>query len=105
MAKSRSQRKGFWTLIAVAMTIGFLASITASTLEPDEPTLEQKVVFVIGAALVAIVLLLIAQVWLYLSREEVSEMPSSDHGLKVFQDLVHWEDVDVAARQSPAEHL
>jgi hypothetical protein len=103
MAKSRSQRKGFWTLIAVAMTIGFLASITASTLEPDEPTLEQKVVFVTGAPRI-IVLLLIAQVWLYHSRE-IPERPSSDHGVKVFQDPVHWEDVDVAARQSPAEYL
>jgi len=89
---------------AVAMTIGFLASITASTLEPDEPTLEQKVVFVIGAALVVIVLLLIAQVWLYLSRE-VPEMPSSDHGVRVFQAPIHCEDVDVAARQSPSQYL
>jgi hypothetical protein len=104
MAKSRSQRIGFWTLIAVAMVIGFLASLTASTLEPDEPTLEQKVVFVIGAAFVVIVLLLIAQVWLYLSRE-VSGTPSCDHGAKVFHDPVHLEDVDVTARRSLAEYL
>jgi hypothetical protein len=85
------------------MVIGFLAFITATTLEPNQPTLEQKVVFVISATLVVIVLLQITQAWLYLSRG-VPEGSSVDCRADAFQDSVHGEEVDAAARKSPSEY-
>jgi hypothetical protein len=64
---SKSGRRGFWIITGVALATALAAVAVGVTLVPHQATLENKVLFVIGAGLSAIVLLLVAQVWRYLT--------------------------------------
>lgn len=63
---SRSGQRGFWILTGLAVVTALAAVAFGATLVPHQRTLDNKVFFVIGAGLSAIVLLLVAQVWKYL---------------------------------------
>lgn len=64
---SRSGRRGFWILTGLAVVTALAAMAFGVTLVPHQRTLDNKVFFVIGAGLSAIVLLLVAQVWRHLT--------------------------------------
>jgi hypothetical protein len=64
---SRSGRRGFWILTGLAVVAALAAMAFGVTLVPHQRTLDNKVFFVIGAGLSATVLLLVAQVWRYLT--------------------------------------
>jgi hypothetical protein len=71
MNKRKSHRwsggRGLRILTAVAVVIALVAVAIGTTFVPHQTRLDNKVFFVIGAGLSAIMLFLIAQVWRYLA--------------------------------------
>ena len=71
MSKRKSHRwwagRGLRILTAVAVVIALAAVAIGMTLVPHQMRLDNKIFFVIGAGLSAIMLFLVAQVWRYLA--------------------------------------
>jgi hypothetical protein len=65
MTKSE-QPKGRWIILGIAVMIGSAAVIVGSTLEAPPSADDIRIFFVIGSALSAIVLFLIAEAWRFL---------------------------------------
>jgi hypothetical protein len=67
--KRSEPSKGFWIILALAAMIGFLALVVGSTLEAPPGADDNRIFFVIGAVLLAIILFLIAEAWQFLTTE------------------------------------
>jgi hypothetical protein len=67
------QPKGRWIIVGIAVMIGSAAVIVGSTLEASPSADDNRIFFVIGAGLTAIVLFLIAEVWRFLTVEPDGE--------------------------------
>jgi uncharacterized membrane protein YhaH (DUF805 family) len=63
---SKAGRRGFWIITGVVLATALAAVAVGVTLVAHQATLDNKVLFVIGAGLSAIVLLLVA-LWRYLT--------------------------------------
>jgi hypothetical protein len=59
--------RGLWIITGLALVLATVALAIGSTLHPHKTALDSKLFFVIGAGLSAVVLLLIAQVWRYVT--------------------------------------
>jgi membrane protein YdbS with pleckstrin-like domain len=63
----RSGARGLWIITGLAVVLAIAAVAIGWTLPPHKTPLDSKLFFVIGAGLSAVVLLLIAQVWRYVT--------------------------------------
>jgi hypothetical protein len=61
------QPKGRWIIVGIAVMIGSAAVIVGSTLEAPPSADDNRIFFVVGAGLSAVVLFLIAEVWRFLT--------------------------------------
>jgi hypothetical protein len=69
LSKQASAPKGFWILMGVALLVGVTAILVGSTLQVNPSADDKRIFFVIGAGLLAVVLLLVAEVWRFLTTD------------------------------------
>lgn len=67
--KPREAPKGFWTILGLAVMVGFTAIAVGSTLEAPAGADDDRIFFVIGAGLMAVLLFLAAEAWRFLAME------------------------------------
>ena len=67
--KPREAPKGFWTILGLAVMVGFAAMAVGSTLEAPPGADDDRIFFVIGAGLMAVLLFLAAEAWRFLAIE------------------------------------
>ncbi|HEY6433389.1 MAG TPA: hypothetical protein VIZ17_15525 [Acetobacteraceae bacterium] len=65
--KPREAPKGFWTILGLAVMVGFTAIAVGSTLEAPAGADDDRIFFVIGAGLMAVLLFLAAEAWRFLA--------------------------------------
>jgi uncharacterized membrane protein len=61
--RSRVSARIFWAITGIAVLLATAAGVVAFSLRHQHATSDAKVFFVFGAGLLAVVLLMIAQVW------------------------------------------
>jgi hypothetical protein len=65
----RAAPTGFWTLMGLAAMTGFAAITVGSTLQTPPDAGDNRILFVIGAGLTALLLVLAAEAWRFLAVE------------------------------------